>query len=42
VPLFDQWVHPLSAVQISAQLAEWERTPRGEVLMAQTETMWSG
>lgn len=37
VPLFDQWGHGQPADAITAQLAEWEQTPRADVLVADAD-----
>lgn len=35
VPLFAEWGHQQPALVIAAQLIEWEKTPRAEVLVAE-------
>jgi ribosomal protein S18 acetylase RimI-like enzyme len=34
VPLFEAWDHPLPAAMIADRLAEWQATPRAEILVA--------
>jgi predicted N-acetyltransferase YhbS len=42
VGLFADWGHPQPADVIAAQLAEWERTPLGAVLVAEIDATVAG
>jgi GNAT superfamily N-acetyltransferase len=42
VPLFAEWGHPQSSVAIAAQLAEWEATPYGDVLIVEIDDKVAG
>jgi ribosomal protein S18 acetylase RimI-like enzyme len=37
VPLFEAWDHPQPAAMIAERLAEWQATPRAEILVAELD-----
>ena len=42
VPLFEAWDHPQPAAMIADRLAEWQATPRAEILVAELDGSLAG